>query len=99
MTKNVTVSCRIEEDIKTKAEDILQQLGIPVSVVINTLYRQIIANNGIPFSLTIPQKNDSADEMSVEEMDAMLEHSYRQFETRKGRPMDDVFDAIERKHR
>ena len=33
--KNVTVSCRIEENIKNDAEAILQQLGIPVSVAIS----------------------------------------------------------------
>ena len=43
MKKNATVSARIDEDVKNQAEDILRQLGIPVSVVINTLYHQIIA--------------------------------------------------------
>ena len=49
--KDSTVSARVEYDIKTEAEDILQKLGIPVSVVINSLYRQIIYRHGIPFSL------------------------------------------------
>ncbi|MBR1861345.1 MAG: type II toxin-antitoxin system RelB/DinJ family antitoxin, partial [Lachnospiraceae bacterium] len=34
MVKNATVSARIDEDIKIQAEDILHQLGIPVSVLI-----------------------------------------------------------------
>ena len=38
MTKDATVSARIDENLKSEAESILQQLGIPVSVVINTLY-------------------------------------------------------------
>jgi len=45
MIKNATVSARVEEDIKNEAEDILQKLGVPVSVVINSLYRQIIARS------------------------------------------------------
>ena len=42
----VFVDCGIEEEniIKTEAEDILQKLGVPVSVVINSLYRQIISS-------------------------------------------------------
>ena len=40
MAKTATVSARIDESVKAEAEDILQQLGIPVSVVINTLYHQ-----------------------------------------------------------
>lgn len=98
MIKNATVSARVDENIKTQAEDILHQLGIPVSVVINTLYHQIIARNGLPFSLTLPPKPKSLEEMSKSELDAKLQHSYEQARSRQGRPMDDVFDEIERKH-
>lgn len=98
MIKNATVSARVEEDIKTQAENILQQLGIPVSVLINTLYRQIIARNGVPFSLVIPKSPMSLEEMSKAELDAKLEHSYQQILAGQGRPVDEVFDDIERKH-
>ena len=57
MAKNATVSARIDEDVKDQAEDIMRQLGIPVSVVINTLYHQIINKNGIPFTLTLSDKD------------------------------------------
>ena len=53
MTKDATVSARIDENIKSQAENILQQLGIPVSVVINTLYHQIIIQQGVPFPMTL----------------------------------------------
>ena len=42
--KDSTVSARVENNVKLEAEDILQKLGIPVSVVINSLYRQIISS-------------------------------------------------------
>ena len=48
--KDATVSARVECDVKNEAEAILQQLGIPTSVVINSLYRQIIYRHGVPFS-------------------------------------------------
>lgn len=57
MAKTATVSARIDEDVKDQAEDIMRQLGIPVSVVINTLYHQIINKNGIPFTLTLSDKD------------------------------------------
>ncbi|WP_194611719.1 type II toxin-antitoxin system RelB/DinJ family antitoxin [Clostridium vitabionis] len=37
------------------------KLGIPVSVVINSLYRQIIYRHGIPFSLTVPSEPRTLD--------------------------------------
>ncbi len=96
MVKNATVSARVEEDIKHEAEDILQKLGIPVSVVINTLYRQIIAHNGVPFALTLPGKPQTLEGMEQKELEAKLEHSYEQALAHKGRPYGEVFDEIER---
>ena len=74
--KDATVSARVEYDIKTEAESILEKLGIPVSVVINSLYRQIIYKHGIPFSLTIPADPKTLDIMTDEERNRKLEHSY-----------------------
>ena len=65
--KDSTVSARVENDVKNEAEDILQKLGVPVSVVINSLYRQIIYRHGIPFPLTVPSEPRT--------LDAMSEHS------------------------
>ena len=94
--KNATVSARVEYDVKNEAEEILEQLGIPVSVVINSLYRQIIFKHGIPFSLTVPQQPKTLDMMSDEELNAKLEHSYQQSLRGEGRPFDEVFDELER---
>lgn len=94
--KDATVSARVEYDIKTEAEEILQKLGIPVSVVINSLYRQIIYRNGIPFSLTIPCEPPTIDTLSETELNAKLQHSYDQSLAGEGRPYTEVFDELER---
>ncbi|MBP5655600.1 MAG: type II toxin-antitoxin system RelB/DinJ family antitoxin [Clostridiales bacterium] len=94
--KDATVSARVECDIKNEAESILQRLGIPVSVVINSLYRQIIYNKGIPFSLTIPENPATLDMLSDDELNRKLQHSYEQSLNGEGRPMDEVFDELER---
>ena len=41
-TKTANVIARVEPDIKEQAEKIMEQLGIPTSVLINMLYKQII---------------------------------------------------------
>jgi len=96
MAKDATVSARVEENIKTEAEDILQQLGIPVSVVINSLYRQIIIHNGIPFSLTLSREPATLDTLSGKALSAKLQHSYEQSLAGEGRPYSEVFDELER---
>ena len=96
VNKNATVSCRIEEDIKVQAEEILDQLGLPVSIVIGSLYRQIIDKGGIPFSLTI-RKDDNFG-YTDEELNAKLEHSYQQVLRREGTPLSEVREEFRRKH-
>jgi DNA-damage-inducible protein J len=94
--KNSTVSARVENDVKIEAEAILQKLGIPVSVVINSLYRQIIYRQGIPFPLTIPAVPETADSMTDTELNAKLENGYEQSLAGEGRPFRDVFNDLER---
>ena len=94
--KDSTVSARVEYDVKSQAEDILQKLGIPVSVVINSLYRQIIYRNGIPFPLTVPVVPKTIDTMTDSELSAKLHHSYEQALSGQGRPFQEVFDDLER---
>ena len=94
--KDSTVSARVENSVKIEAEDILQKLGVPVSVVINSLYRQIIYHHGVPFPLTIPSEPRTIDAMSDAELDAKLQHSYTQSLVGEVRSMNEVFDDLER---
>ena len=93
--KNATLSIRVENDLKVEAESILQKLGIPVSVLINSLYRQIIYKRGIPFSLTIPNEPKTLEDYSESELNAKIQHSYKQSLEGKGRPFEEVFDDLE----
>ena len=94
--KDATVSARVEYGVKNEAEAILEKLGIPVSVVINSLYRQIIYRNGIPFSLTVPREPDTLDVISEAQLTAKLRHSYEQSLAGEGRAASEVFDELER---
>lgn len=94
--KDSTVSARVENNVKIEAEDILQKLGVPVSVVINSLYRQIIYHHGVPFSLTVPTEPRTIDRMTDTELNTKLQHSYEQSLAGSGRPINDVFDDLER---
>ena len=95
--KDATVSARVEYGVKTEAEEILRRLGIPVSVVINSLYRQIIYRRGVPFEMMIPAEPLTLDAMTAEELDAKLRHSYTQSLAGEGRPFEEVFDDLERR--
>ena len=91
---SANVMARVEPEIKAQAEAVLDQLGLPVSVVINSLYRQIIMNNGLPFSLTIPTKLPVRDQMSATQFDAMMEKGLIQAQAGNGMDLDEAFEQI-----
>ena len=94
--KNSTISVRVESDIKYEAESILEKLGVPISVVIDSLYRQIIYRNGIPFSLTLPKDSKIPDSLSEVELNAKLSHSYSQAINGEGKRASEVFEELEK---
>lgn len=54
--KTATVLTRVDPELKKEAEEVLEQLGIPASLMINMLYKQIVLTRGIPFRVALPSK-------------------------------------------
>ena len=92
--KDSTVSARINTDVKEQAEEILNQIGIPVSVLIDCLYRQIIYQRAIPFPLTVPEQPKSLEEMSDDEIEEKLMRGYKQAKNGETIPFDDFLKAL-----
>jgi len=57
MAKTAMTHARLTPEIKKKAEDILKKLGISISAAYEMFYRQIIAHQGIPFDLRLPNRD------------------------------------------
>lgn len=89
-TKSANVLARVEPQVKEQAEEILSKLGVPASVVINMLYKQIIMTKSIPFSLSIPNPN-TLDSVTTEEFNSIMQTGLSQAKTDQSRPADDVF--------
>jgi addiction module RelB/DinJ family antitoxin len=66
-SKTANVNSRISLEVKQQAEHILDNLGIPRAVAIDMFYRQIIAHNGIPFSVTLPTYVPARDEIKTDD--------------------------------
>ena len=93
-TKSANVIARVEPSVKERAENIMNDLGLPVSVVINALYHQIIYSNGIPFSMTLPKRIPSIENMTEDELNYMLNSSLKEANEGKGLPIEEAFDSI-----
>lgn len=92
--KTANVLARVEPEIKEQAEAIMAQLGIPASVVINMLYKQIIMTKSIPFTLSIPNAPVARDEMSNREFDRMLQKGLEEAKADDSLPATEVFSKI-----
>ena len=61
MEKTATLNLRVNPIAKQRAENVLKQLGIPTSTVIDMYLNQIALVGGIPFPITLPKAPLSAD--------------------------------------
>lgn len=91
--KTANVTARIKPEIKEQAEAVLDRIGIPVSVLIDTLYRQIIMTGGVPYPLTLP-KVPTLDGMSAEQLDTMLQKGYDEAVNGEGMSVEAAFRKI-----
>lgn len=90
-TKNATILARVEPEVKEQAESILSKLGVPASVVINMLYKQIILTKSIPFSVSLPKEPVTLDSLTTEEFNSIMENGLKQAKSGQSRPASDVF--------
>lgn len=92
--RTANVVARVEPGVKSEAESIISELGLSVSAVINSLYKQIIIHKGIPYSLSLQTVPKAIDEMSREEFDLMMETSLNQAKNGESIPAEQVFAEI-----
>ena len=90
-TKTANVMARVEPGVKEQAEAIMDMLGIPASVVINTLYKQIIMTRSIPFPLAVPAAPVARDEMDDTAFDTMMARGLSEAKADHSRTVSDVF--------
>lgn len=88
--KSANVLARVEPEIKEQAESIMSKLGIPASVVINMLYKQIIMTQSIPFPLTLPKEPTTLDTITKEEFNSMMETGLSQAKADQSRSYTEV---------
>ena len=92
--KTANVTARIQPDIKKQAEEILERLGIPVSVFIDMAYRQVIMRDGVPFSLNISDKLITRDIIAATEFDTMMRTGLERAKSDDSISVDEAFNQL-----
>ena len=94
--KTANILARVEPEIKEKAEDIMSKLGVPASVVINMLYKQIVMTKSIPFSLSLPTAPLALDEMDKTTFETIMQNGLNEVKVDHSRPDSEVFADLRR---
>ena len=77
MARTANIYTRVDPVVKEQAEEILDQLGIPMSNAIGMFLRQVVMQNGIPFDMKLPRRRPLArDELTKEQFDAEIENGF-----------------------
>ena len=96
MEKSATLNLRVNPTLKEQAEDILRQLGIPMSTAIDMFLNQITLVGGIPFSVTLPKAPAAvnADMMTADEIHAKLKRGLDDVEAGRVQDARQAFEAF-----
>jgi addiction module RelB/DinJ family antitoxin len=97
MEKTATLNLRVNPIAKQRAENVLKQLGIPMSTAMDMYLNQIALVGGIPFPVTLPKAPLSvdADRMTDDELIEKLSRGIEDADAGRTRRAEDVF----REHR
>ncbi|MCF4995518.1 type II toxin-antitoxin system RelB/DinJ family antitoxin [Pseudomonas syringae] len=54
LLKTTDVRCRIDEDLKARATEVLNECGLSISDAMRLFLRQVVATRGLPFEVRVP---------------------------------------------
>lgn len=77
--KSASVLTRVSPELKNKAENVLNQLQIPMSTAINMFLQQVVNQRKIPFEIKLSRKPINYDNLSKDEFDAIIQQGFTDF--------------------
>jgi len=100
MEKTTTLNLRVNPTVKQRAEEVLSQLGMPMSTAIDIYLKQISLSGGIPFAVTLPKAPEAinADLMTDVDLRAKLQKGYDDMEAGKVQNATEAFKKFRETH-
>jgi DNA-damage-inducible protein J len=69
MAKDTSISIRVDSETKQQLEQILTEIGLNMTSVVNMLFRQIVRDKAIPLSLSLNPHSGVANELLLAQQD------------------------------
>ena len=85
MSKTAQIRARVDPELKTRAEGILQMVGMTPTEAIRLFYRQVILMKGLPFEVRVPNATTLA----------TMDRTDRGEDLRSFDNADEMFDALD----
>ncbi|MGT2801657.1 type II toxin-antitoxin system RelB/DinJ family antitoxin [Streptococcus henryi] len=88
MGKTATINVRVDESDKKSAEQVLKQLGMPMSTLIT---KQVSFTKSVPFDITLPEAPTSVSVEGIfsDEFGQMMVEAYQEAENSQVRSIKD----------
>ena len=99
MNKTATVFTRVAPEVKEQAEQILEELGVPMSSAINIFLKQVILHQGFPFPLSLAPAPARIIVRSQDELTAALQEGLEDLQNGRVHALDDVRKTMEERYR
>lgn len=91
MARTSNVFARVEPEIKEQAEQVLDQLGIPMSNAVGMFLRQVVLQRGLPFEVKLPHEAPVAyGALSKEQFNAEIEKGMADIRAGRVYSADDI---------
>lgn len=98
MARTANVFARVEPDLKEQAEQVLNQLSIPMSNAIGMFLKQIVLQRGIPFEMKLPSYEEpiAYQALTKEQFNAEIEKGIEDIKTGKVYSADEIEAEMKR---
>ena len=98
MARTANVFARVEPDLKEQAEQVLNQLGIPMSNAVGMFLKQIVLQRGIPFEMKLPSYEEpiAYQALTKEQFNAEIEKGMENINTGKVYSEDEIEAEMKR---
>jgi addiction module RelB/DinJ family antitoxin len=67
--KNISISIRLDSQLKEKTESVLVQFGLNMTTIVNMLFHQIVREQAIPLSLSLSPRHYVMDDLNAAKSD------------------------------
>lgn len=97
MARTSNIFARVEPELKEQAEQVLSQLGIPMSNAVSMFLHQVVLQRGIPFEMKLPNNAPlNYQNLSKEQFDAEIQKGMDSLDSGKGYSAESIAAEMRR---